>query len=643
MDIKVLGLYLSNFKGVTKFDLETDTGQSVTVRGPTGSGKTSLKDAFMYLFTGKNSKGEASFGIKTTDEDNEEIHHLDHSVECELSIDGVSKVFKKVYKENWPTKRGASAAMFSGHSVDYSIDDVPIQEKGFDIEFGKIIDKNTFRLLTDHAYFISKNFQIPTPGKKGKKAAWEDRRHLILDIVGGDVDDGDVIDSNPDLATLSDILGNRSLDEHRAVVSARKPKIKERQKEIPVSIKEINGLIADASEYDPIEIGQKIKEFEAKLQTAKDDQSCATLRKQKIELDIKLTEAKAEVIKARKNATKDVEDLIDSLENDLKKPTRELEDTKGARRLGESEIKRVTERMDILRLEFNEISSQKFSGDTNCPACGQDLPEDQVQEAVKQHNMTKAQLLAGNNEVGKSLKEESKALKERIDELTIEQGNLEKVIEGLNQKLVDALQLEGDISSQVSPEEAKHQKTVDTLQSEINTISAMIEENKPPDTFGLESTLKVERQKLSEIDASQRSMARIDELDEEEKKLAEEFERLEHETYLMDQFTVSRVNLLEDKIASKFAVTRFKMFNRLVNGGIEETCIPILNGSSNLSTGEEMIVGLDCIKTFQQHYGIKAPAWLDDCVLLTSEQEIDCQVISLVADKACSELVVEYE
>ncbi|OGP60708.1 MAG: hypothetical protein A2V67_12720 [Deltaproteobacteria bacterium RBG_13_61_14] len=90
--------------------------------------------------------------------------------------------------------------------------------------------------------------------------------------------------------------------------------------------------------------------------------------------------------------------------------------------------------------------------------------------------------------------------------------------------------------------------------------------------------------------------------------------------------------MLDSKINSKFSLARFKMWERQVNGGInDQMCETLYNGApySSASSGEQILVGLDIISTLQEHHGIKSVLWLDHYEALSSPIKMDCQTICL--------------
>lgn len=127
-NIRLAELHLSNFKGVKSFTLETG-GESAKVYGDNATGKTTLFDAFMWLLFDKDSQNKKDFEIKTLSKDNKAVSGVDHEVSAVLLIDGKSVELKKVYSEKWTKKRGSAKQVFSGHTTDYYVNDVPVKKK----------------------------------------------------------------------------------------------------------------------------------------------------------------------------------------------------------------------------------------------------------------------------------------------------------------------------------------------------------------------------------------------------------------------------------------------------------------------------------------------------------------------------------
>ena len=118
---------------------------------------------------------------------------------------------------------------------------------------------------------------------------------------------------------------------------------------------------------------------------------------------------------------------------------------------------------------------------------------------------------------------------------------------------------------------------------------------------------------------------------------------MEQELFLTEQFVRAKVSLLSEKVNSKFGIVRFKMFSELVNGGIEDCCITLVDGVPypNLNHGGEMAAGLDIISVLQQHYNFVAPVWIDNAEAFCHLPKMNCQMIKLIVSDNDKVLRVE--
>ena len=96
------------------------------------------------------------------------------------------------------------------------------------------------------------------------------------------------------------------------------------------------------------------------------------------------------------------------------------------------------------------------------------------------------------------------------------------------------------------------------------------------------------------------------------------------------------------RINNKFRLARFKLFEDQINGGLAEVCETTLNGVPypSINNAGRIQSGMDIIRTLQDHYGIKAPVWIDNRESIIELPEMDCQIISLVVSDADKNLRV---
>ena len=109
-------------------------------------------------------------------------------------------------------------------------------------------------------------------------------------------------------------------------------------------------------------------------------------------------------------------------------------------------------------------------------------------------------------------------------------------------------------------------------------------------------------------------------------------------------FIRTKVNLLEDRINSKFKYAKFKLFAEQINGGLTEVCETLFDGvpySSGLNNAAKINVGLDIINTLSEHYGFSAPIFIDNAEAVTKLIATKAQTVSLVVSEQDKALRIE--
>jgi len=148
---------------------------------------------------------------------------------------------------------------------------------------------------------------------------------------------------------------------------------------------------------------------------------------------------------------------------------------------------------------------------------------------------------------------------------------------------------------------------------------------------------------LAQADRAKADKTRIAELEAKEKDLAQKIADIDRELAEIDQYKAAESRLIEEAVNSRFTHVQFKLFNYNLNGSIEDTCEAMLNGVPymDMSTGQQILAGVDVINALSEHYGISVPLWIDHAESLTLPLEARSQVIELYAEKGMSELTIE--
>jgi len=651
--MKLLSLTLKNFKGCRDFIFRPN-GHNVDVYGDNAAGKTTIYDAFLWLLFGKDSHNRKDFEIKTLTPDGQVIHGLDHEVEGIFEINGTALTLRKRYAENWTKKRGSATKEFTGHTVDHFIDCVPVKAGEYADKIAEIADEDAFRLLTNPAYFNT-------------VLHWQKRREVLLEVCG-DVSDADVVASSVDLKGLPAILGSRTLDEHRRVILSRRTEINKELEKIPVRIDEAErGLPAPADvtqsqlNGEKAELKKQLKEKQAEVARIKSGGEIAEKTKMLREVESQLLDirnkhgAAVDVRAAGKrqeiNALKDAADVL----------RREIQSAERYRDANLFAIQAHEKDAETLRKLWHEVNGREFTleQDGACSACGQTLPAERLQEAKEKalasFNHQKAMDLEAISTKGKRCKADIESLKAANEMHTKTITDAQSKLALLDADVIGKMEAEivkiiaSATDPATSPEYKAAQVKIQALESEIDALRAgdrelltMAEE----EVCLLESKISRVDDVLAHIDRREKGQTRIKELAAEEKKLAAEYEKLERELYLADLFVKAKVDMLEEKINSKFKLARFKLFKENINGGVEPCCETVLNGvpyNSGLNRGHQFIVGLDIINTLAEHYAFAPPIFLDNAEAVTRLPETRGQQIRLIVSAKDKQLRVEIE
>ena len=350
---------------------------------------------------------------------------------------------------------------------------------------------------------------------------------------------------------------------------------------------------------------------------------------------------------------------VDSLRSELRKAKNDLSEKQDEADRKKRQIATSEKDAQALREKWRIVNDEEFeySQDTVCPTCGQAIPESQLEEArekaLKAFNLEKSTNLEQINAEGKeivasaadlkiaysNLSDEIEKTKAKVDSLTAKVAEADAKVKATEDRFEDFEATDGSRQKMVL--KLKLKEAIDELRADskkqITEVRAAIAD--------LETDIQTLQTDLSKEDQHKKALERIAELQKEQKTLSAELEKLDEQLFLTEEFVKAKVRLLESKINSKFRVTRFKLFNTQVNGGIEECCEAVYGGVpyTDLNNAARINVGLDVINTLSEHYDFSAPIFVDNREAVTRLIDVDAQVISLVVSEPDKKLRVELE
>lgn len=631
--MKLNSLELRNFKGIKELSVILNS-QDLNIYGDNGTGKTTVFDAFMWLLFDKDSSNSSNFNIKTLDKTGQVKSGLEHEVKASITLDsGKTVELQKIYKEKWTKKRGETEQALTGHNTDHYIDGVPKKKKEYTEFLEKIIDEETFRILTNPLHFNT-------------KLEWKKRREVAMELVD-QVEVEDVFNADKKIEELKNLLvDDLSVEDLKAKTQATKRKLNEKLKQIPVRIDELSRQDLDEN-IDFETLTKQKSDIEKQIDSIK-NRTIDTEQLEKLKEEVSMLEtlkrtferdktiALNEEYKSVNSRLQDVNKEANTLINDKQKIENEIS-------LLESKISFKNEEIARLRTEYKEITSSEFDTTENvCKACGQELQEDKKEENIERFNSNIQTQIQKNIEFGKKVKSEIEELEEQIKEKKEEQVLVEGKLEEI-QKRVTAIEnnldkIEKQLGSIDFNSFEEYQETSIKITKLNREIESILSDNKEKSQeqqdklTELENRLSNTNTLLSKKEVIESNLKRVEELKEEERELAEQIAQLEKTEIQCEQFIITKAALLEDKLNSKFKLVKFKLFEEQMNGGINDIFTTTVNGVpfDDLNNAMKINAGLDIINTLTKHYSFNAPIFIDNRESVNEIIDIDSQVINLI-------------
>lgn len=625
--MKLSEIMLNNFKGIKFINFEFD-GNDASIYGDNATGKTTIFDSLCWLLFGKDSLDRADFEIKTL-VNGEPLHNVNHEVEATFSNnDGTGFTLKRIYREKYSNPRGGETKL-TGHTTDYFINEVPVKEKEYKAFINNMINEDVFKLITNPLYF-------------NEQYSWQNRRKLLLEMCG-DVDDESVINSRDDLKRLAQLLNGHTVEEQKKIVAAKKTAINKELDMIPIRIDEAvrnkPEIVSDKTKLtqDIQVILNGIDELEKEKAIINNGFEATEKQSKMREINRQLEARRSEVLSDYKKDKRALRSNYELSLMQLKSLEAERDRYYDRHNDLNRDIDLENKRIEKLQDEFNSFNNQKFDT-VNCPTCGQPYPDEKRAELETIFNTQKST----NLEEWQKLIDSAKAMKQSYME---QQDIMAVKVDGLTNEIADK---QKEYDSQFKEYEELQEPNIDDdpaykdLKAEL-FILELDDGNEADDNklLKIDTELKeLKSKKLAlETELNKFKMVadidtRIAELEAQQRKLAEEKNLLDETSFLIDEFVKTKVDLLEQSINSHFEYARFKMFNVLVNGSIEECCETTYKGVPyrSMNNAARMNVGLDIINALTKFYNVTAPVFIDNAEAVTYFIKCNSQTIKLVVD-----------
>jgi hypothetical protein len=619
------------------------------IAGPNGSGKSRHLDAFLWCLFGKDRNGRKDEDVKSYDEGGSTTDKAPCEVSVTLSVDGEPLTLRRAYVEDWVKPRGQAEEVFRGHHTDCYWDDVPVSVTEFGKRLSALIDETTFKLLTNHEYFAS--------------LKWEDQRAILFDVAHTPSIE-EIAASSPEWEGLVDKLNGKSLADFRRRIAARKKKLKEDAAKIQPKIDQTRILLPqwqDRKTLEPELAGIEAELTDIDKAIASSSERLRKQDKEASEREAKIQEfrSKQRQLIAEEHKRADEETYQRGahrreLQHKIDETKRRLEECKSKsssfltqyHELSNSALS-LKAQMLVKREEWTTLHATIYNGETTCPHCHQQLPDEQIAKAEAVWQSEKKARLDAIAQEGTLLKERRSKCEEDLiggkaiilqneDEAALLNGILIKQ----QAELLDLPEEEA-----VKPTPAEQLPGYNELETQIQELlkqadNATIETDSTEAYTAKRKKLSDRRDEIKQLLTSQDQWDdytnRIKTLENEAKAIAQQIADAEKEEYEATRLALHQVEECERVINSRFRGVTFRLFEYTIDDKAREfpseTCQPLVNGVpiTAANTASRITAGLEIIRVLSEHHQVCAPVFIDNSESIqTLPEDLTSQIILL--------------
>ena len=658
--IRIESITMIGFRGERE-RTTTFSPTETTISGANGLGKSRHFDAFLWCLFGKDKEDRKDFEIKTRDADNTTTDKAPCEVTVVLNVDGARTTLRRVYVEEWVKPRGQADEVFRGHHTDCWWNDVPVNVTEFKKRVSSIIDEATFKLLTNPEYFAS--------------LKWEDQRAILFQIAKTPSVEM-IARSSSEWTSLMEAMKGKSLDDFRKELSARKKKLKEKLATIQPKIDATRSLLPEWQDRKTLadklqEIEREEEELDKAIASASERMRMRDVRAQERATRVEALRSKQRKLVA--DEAKRADEEAYASESGRREQLRAIERATADQKSYRLEVKKLDlmhkgqleyiatceAKIESLRSKWMNTHEEKYNGDTVCPHCHQQLPEDQIDQARTVWQSAKQARLdeifkeaegykANIEETQASAHEKEVKIAEynaKADELEVEIVAMRATLDTMPQSEATAprpaIQLEGYNELEEEIQALLSEEDSDTI--ETDSIEAYTARRRKLTTLRDDIRLA-----LSKQDQWDEYSKKIKDLGEEGKQLSQQIADAEQEEFKATELAHRQVEECERVINSMFRGVTFKLFDYTIEDRDKEfpfeCCIMLANGVpvGTLNTAMKVTAGLEVIRTLCEHNDVCAPVFIDNRESVQSIPDgLPFQIINLrVSDD--KELVVTH-
>ena len=647
-------MHLENYRCFHEQPVDIQFGVSTRISGKNGSGKSTIKNAFLDVMTGKNADGSQTDNVRPVVNGKEK---MDVPVVRELTmdIDGVETSIRKTTKQKRERKFGEMVSIPGSNVNSYEIDGINFTQKKFD-EFiaEKLCASDKLMACCNPNVFLS---------KLNKSTA--DARSFLEDLCGFSLEQF-IEEHREEFGEVQNIArGHKIEDVQKTLNRERNEQKKKIEKQIatieyekskPVQTIDVAGLTAqrDQLQADISKLDDEEKSLDESVSTY--DKAAREIVSLKSEAEAARGAANVGLVNKRQSVKSEITGLQSDKreqENNLRLAEMDLKHATMAIDRHAEELKRAQEDWTTYSArEYPEESLEKIKAEQFdehsliCPTCGQVLPEEQAEKIRTEFERKKSfrikneedvreqfyqqkdkkltEITESGNQAAKGLKEAKTAQKEAEKKISEIKEKITSLAMEIQKKEKELSEIPESVDMSDNAEYQSLMSQITEKQSELGKMdngSLKREEIRVKRNELIRQSAKIDAEINNAEHAKRQHEEQIEQLESQKKEMQAVLVEIERKISVLKNFSINKNRAISELVNPHFTEFQFEFLDFTQGGEAVETCHLVSNGIdyANLNHSKQLLVQADLCKGFQDIVGINIPIFLDDSESINDE------------------------
>ena len=648
--IKLKRLEINDFRAKS---ITIDFKESTSISGENGVGKSTIMKAWNWLLSGYTDSYSPMNSALFDDSKELTPDTPTARVKAVVEVDDMEYTIERTATAKFTRKRGTTEYVKdTSDQYNFYIDNIEVKSNDFKqwIE-NNICQSDMVTYVLDGSFLTS----MIEEDKKGSRK--------VLEKIVGEIKEEDF---KGDYSILKEDMKKYTIEQIEERTKREIVPIKDRMSKIPALIDTHAATIAEYSskDFDGImkEIEKRKKEIEDidnKILGNGDaikpilgernhlldliNQKSAELNSERFKFNKANFDAEAELKKELDAAKAANNSSVSKYEFGKKL----IEQKRVMAKYVKESIAAVEGAYNLAKKDLSEIKARVFTDD-KCAYCGQELPEEMLNEAKEKFNARKKADIDSCVERGKSIAKQKEELESKLASVNDEIEDLVDTL-GDSPALIDVTEIEGRYNA--LKEENKGKKFEDTetysrLMREIEEFKRNMPEIPENDNAALTEAKKVLMGTIDNLNREygikykiEELKGKIKELKDEERELGSDLAILEGKLAKCAEYKQEKADIISYRINGKLKESTIDMWSRQKDGNlVPDVVLKGKNGVrfSSLNFSDRIRTCIDIQRMFMEHFGISLPVWVDESSCFSSNNFpiIEGQVIYLFASES---------